>query len=133
VLLTSAGVLLRSLWQFESVPLGMSTEHVVVGAVSLSRQHYGTPAQQQQFWEQLESRVARIPDVRSFSIFFFLTPRGRTRSTLLASLSTPGRGPAASEGTGGMVVWRAITPGYFETLGIPIVRGRSFTEDDRNR
>ena len=39
---------------------------------------------------------------------------------------------APAEGTGGMVTWRAVTPGYFAALGIPILRGRGFQEQDRD-
>jgi len=131
VLLAAAGLLLRSLWQLQSVPLGMSSEQVVLANVSLGRLHYATPAQQQQFWETLESRIARMPDVSAFSISDTVPPAGGIRSTLLAAIKIDGRGPAASEGTGGSVAWRGVTPGYFETLGIPIVRGRVFTEADR--
>ena len=130
VLLSAAGVLLRSLWQMQSVPLGMSSEHVVVASVSLGRQHYNTPAQQQQFWEDLESRVARIPDVRSFAISDSLPPMGGVRSNLLANIDVEGR-PPFTDGTGGSVAWRGVTAGYFETLGIPILRGRAFNEEDR--
>src|SRR5262249_16248853 len=43
---------------------------------------------------------------------------------------TEGHEPFA-EGTGGMVAWRAITPGYFAALDTPMWRGRAFTEEDR--
>ena len=46
-------------------------------------------------------------------------------------IDVEGRPPAA-EGTGGMVIWRAVTPGYFSVLGVPIVRGRGFDKGDRN-
>ena len=132
VLLAAAGVLLRSLWQMQSVPLGMSTENVVVGHISLGKLRYGNDAQQQQFWEELESRVARTPDVTAFAISDSVPPAGGIRGTLLANLSIAGRPPVAAQGTGGSVVWRGVTPGYFEALGIPVVRGRGFSESDRN-
>ncbi len=53
------------------------------------------------------------------------------RSTIFASIILEGR-PRFAEGTGGMVGWRAVTPGYFSALRIPILRGRAFEESDRN-
>jgi len=51
-------------------------------------------------------------------------------STIHAGIEIEGR-PRFAEGTGGMVAWRAVTPGYFSALGIAILRGRAFEEDDR--
>jgi ABC-type antimicrobial peptide transport system permease subunit len=52
---------------------------------------------------------------------------------IYASLEVQGRGKLAADGTGGMVVIRQVTPGYFAALGIPITKGRGFTEDDRRQ
>ena len=40
--------------------------------------------------------------------------------------------PPLTGGTGGMVAWRWVTPGYFNALNIPIVRGHAFTEEQRS-
>jgi predicted permease len=128
VLMASAALLLKSLWRLQSVPLGMSAEHVVVADVTLGKSRYATPAQVQQFWDELQQRVGRIPDVRAFTFTDSLPPSGMTRNMLLAAIDTaetPG-----VEGTGGSVTWRKVSPGYFETLQIPLVRGRGFTEAD---
>lgn len=130
VLLASAGMLLRSLWKIQSVPLGLETEHVITAEFVLSRLGYGEDARQHQFFDELETRLARIPGVGSFAISDSLPPSGGTRGRLLASIQVEGR-PAFDKGTGGLITWRYITPGYFATLGIPIVRGRAFDENDR--
>jgi predicted permease len=52
------------------------------------------------------------------------------RNRPFAAIQVEGQ-PPFQQGTGGMVVWRFVTPGYFSTLNIPIIRGRKFTEQDR--
>jgi putative ABC transport system permease protein len=130
VLLTSAGMLLRSLWRLESVPLGLDSEHVITAEFTLGRQNYSSPARQLQFFENLEARVHGIPGLNAAAITDSLPPSGGMRSRPLATLHAEGR-PPISEGTGGMVVWRFVTPDYFAALGIPIVGGRAFSEEDR--
>ncbi len=130
VLLTGAGMLLRSLWKIESVPLGMQTEHVITAEFVLGRQGYSKDTRQLQFFDDLESRLAKIPGLQSFAISDSLPPSGVTRARPLVAIQVEGRPPVA-EGTGGMITWRYVTPGYFATLGIPIVRGRAFREEDR--
>jgi hypothetical protein len=49
---------------------------------------------------------------------------------IFSRIEVEGR-PAATQGTGGMVSWRTVTPGFFSALRIPIRRGRAFSEDDR--
>ena len=56
VLLAGAGMLLRSLWKIQSVPLGMETEHVITAEFVLGRQGYSEEARQHQFFNGLEAR-----------------------------------------------------------------------------
>ncbi len=130
ILLTGAGLLLRSLWRLEAAPLGMDTEHVVTARFVLGRQRYATPARQLAFFDELERRLSSAPGVEAAAIADSLPPSGGMRGRPLASIEIDGR-PRRPEGTGGMVGWRFVTPGYFDALHIPIVRGRTFTENDR--
>ncbi len=130
VLLAGAGMLLRSLWKLESVPLGLGSEHVVTVEFSLGKLRYSQGARQLRFFEDVEARIRRIPGAASVAISDSIPPSGGIRGRPLAAIRVEGR-PPMTEGTGGMVVWRYVTPDYFQTLGIPIVRGRSFVEQDR--
>jgi predicted permease len=130
VLLSGAGLLLRSLWNRESVPLGMNGDHVITAAFSLGRQRYADPARQLAFFTELDRRLAALPGAQAAAITDSLPPKGGSRGRLLASIQLEGR-PPRPEGSGGIVAWRYVTPGYFSALGIPIRRGRGFTEEDR--
>ena len=129
ILLTSAGLLLRSLWNLQNDPLGMRAENVVTASLVLSPQRYAQDARQIAFFEELEKRLSRLPGGTA-AVSDSLPPSGAVRARPIAAMQTPGR--ASLEGSGGMVIWRYVTPGYFAALGIPIVRGRSFTEEDRS-
>jgi putative ABC transport system permease protein len=130
VLLASAGMLLRSLWKIESIPLGLEAEHVITADFVLGREGYSDEKRQIQFFNSLEARLNKLPGVTSSAISDSLPPSGGTRGRLLASLEVEGQ-PPFEKGTGGLIMWRYVTPGYFSALGIPIVRGRGFTEEDR--
>jgi putative ABC transport system permease protein len=132
VLLSGAGLLLRTLWNIQTVPLGMQTESVMSTSVTLGLQRYRQPEQQFVFFEELESRMHRLPGISNFALTDSvpLMPGG-SRYHIFAGLEVRGQ-PHIVEGTGGNVTWRSITPDYFTTLGIPILRGRSFREEDRD-
>jgi putative ABC transport system permease protein len=131
VLLTGAGLLLRSLWELESVPLGMETDHVVAARFVLGPQHYGQPEQQIAFFNELERRLTAAPGVDRAAISDSIPPIGGMRGRPLWSMEVEGQA-RRPEGTGGMVAWRFVTPEYFRVLGVPILRGRLFTEQDRD-
>ncbi len=130
VLLTGAGLLLRSLWKLESVPSGMQTQRVMTAHFVLGRQSYGRESDQLAFFNELERRLASAPGVEAVAIADSVPPSGGTRSRPLATIEVSGK-PRRPEGTGGMVAWRYVTPAYFAALGIPIRRGRGFSQQDR--
>ena len=126
VLLTGAGLLLRSLWNLEKVPLGMDTQQTVAAQFVI-----GKGSNELEFFERLESRLGELPGHPTFAISDTIPPYGGSRSRPFFVLDVEGR-PPYPEGSGGMVGWRYITPGYFAAMGIPMVRGRAFTEQERD-
>lgn len=129
ILLTCAGLLLRSLWNLERAPIGMSTDNVLTETVALARYRYPQPAQQIAFLTTLKTRLGSVPGVTSVAISDSLPPAGQMRSTILTAVEPEGR-PPMPEGTGGPVAWRAVTPEFFRVLSIPVVRGRGFEAQD---
>ncbi|HTZ48105.1 MAG TPA: ABC transporter permease [Verrucomicrobiae bacterium] len=131
VLLTGAGLLLRSLWKIQSVPIGLEAQHVVAAQISLAEHSYPDRAQQLAFYRELEERLNRVPGITLVALSDSLPPSGQSRATFYASIEVSGRAQTA-EGTGGMVGFRMVTPNYFPALQIRIVHGRGFTEADRS-
>jgi predicted permease len=131
ILLTGASLLLRSLWNLQNQPLGMRTDSVLTASITLGQKSYGEPARQLAFFEELEARLSGLPGVTQLALSDSLPPGGPARSTIYSVIDVRGRARSA-EGTGGMVTWRSVTPAYFAALGIPILRGRAFQEQDRD-
>jgi predicted permease len=130
VLVTGAGLLLRSLWNLESVQLGIERDHVMTAKFVLGRQRYNSGAEQLAFFDNLERRLGALPGVSAAAISDSLPPSGGTRGRPFSTIEVPGKA-RLPEGTGGMVSWRYITPDYFQALGITIRRGRRFGDEDR--
>jgi len=130
MLLTGAGLLLRSLWNMQSAPLGLDAGHVVTARFILGKERYGNDQRQIAFFGELEQRLASVPGAEASAITDSVPPTGGTRGRPLNTIEIEGRA-RPPEGTGGMAPWRFVSPGYFATLRIPIVRGRGFIEQDR--
>jgi putative ABC transport system permease protein len=128
-LLTGAGLLGRALWSFQQKPLGMETQQVFTASLSLSAQRYPQPVQQLAFAEQLEERLRSAPGMGVVSVADSFPPNVPQRSRMAMGLRIDGRQPDPA--ISGRVVWRAVSPDYFHALGIRILRGRPFQEEDR--
>ncbi|MCU1236741.1 MAG: hypothetical protein JWP63_4708 [Candidatus Solibacter sp.] len=130
ILLTGAGLLLRSLWNLERVPLGIESHHVMTAKFVIGRQRYPNAAAQLAFFDELERRLRTVPGVTAAAVSDSLPPSGGVRGRPFSTIAVEGKAPMP-QGTGGMVVWRYITPDYFRALGIAIRRGRGFGDEDR--
>jgi putative ABC transport system permease protein len=131
VLLAGAGLLIRSLDNLERAPLGMDSSGVITATIALNPRLYSEMSRRETFFGNIEQRLRQLPGVKTFAMSDSLPPSGSEEANIYANIEVPGR-PHTPKGTGGMVGYRTVTPGYFSTLGIPILRGRNFTEADRS-
>jgi len=132
VLLSSAATFVQALIHQLQTPLGMRAEHTLVAEINLHRERYPDRPQQLHFFEALEDRLRQIPGVQAVAVTDAVPPEGRAMTTIFSTIQVEGRPADTGSPTGGMVVHRQVTPDYFAILGIPILQGRAFTEDDRN-
>jgi predicted permease len=130
VLLSGASLLAHSLWNLETQPLGFQPERVVAASFSLNRQRYGSAARQDGFYGELERQLAGIPGVTAFALSDTIPPGGGVHGRPFSNIRIAGNAPLPEQG--GMVAFRYVTPGYFRVLGIPILAGRDFTENERS-
>ncbi len=130
ILLAGASLLVRSFASLESQQLGVRTRGVVTAAIALNRYRYTTPQAQMQFFLDAEESVRKLPGVLTVGLSDTVPPGGFRRDHIYSIMAVQGR-PPMSGGTEGMVAWRWVTPDYFKALGIPIVRGRAFTQEQR--
>lgn len=144
VLLCAGGLLVRSLDLLIGTKTGMDVANVLTMYVGLPEKKYGE-AQRVEFFRQVLERVKVLPGVESAAAAGSLPVVGAPLQDGVfhvrgAPLRFPSQDPIrglrisdASSGslTGPFAKIRVATPGYFKTLGIPIVRGRDFTEADQ--
>jgi putative ABC transport system permease protein len=124
MLLAGAGLLIRSLERLANVDPGVRTQGVLAFHVGLLPARSGNPAYVVSFFKELRERLAGVPGVAAVGLASRLPLSGEDHSNgfrLMGEVPTPGHEHSAQD--------RAVTPGYFRTLGIP-VRGREFTDAD---
>jgi len=126
VLLTGAVLMSESLLRLQSVDLGFKPQRVAAFDVSLDGTRYQTADRQRQFYRQARERLRSVPGVRAVAAISNLPLGGSENLTFFFAegASPPAVGEAPFAET------RIVTPGYFETLGVPLVGGRDFTDHD---
>ena len=127
VLLTGAALLLRSFDRLTSVAPGFDPNGVLAWRVSLPQKQYGDDPHVTNFYDALLDKLEAQPGVRSAGLVQTLPMQG----DYVLSFDIRGRAPALPN-QGPSANYRAVSPGYFAALGVPLLKGRVFTRSDRS-
>ncbi|HKW88960.1 MAG TPA: ABC transporter permease [Candidatus Acidoferrales bacterium] len=130
ILVIGAVLFLDTLRNLDAVPLGMSTNHIITAEITLG-QAYGQSGAASEFFDRLETGLRNLPGVTGVAVSDSLPPTGGGRAHQLVDIRVAGR-PPFPRGTGGLVGWCVVTPGYFQMLGIPVLEGRGFIASDQD-
>jgi putative ABC transport system permease protein len=129
VLLIGAGLLIKSFYRLLQVNPGFTPEHVLTIDLSLTDTRYPTPQQKSEFFLRVLRRVESLPGVRSAALADSL-PLSPYQGFLMMSPNRLRTSAEVSSSTMVMVKRLTVSPGYFYTLGIPVLKGRTFTDQD---
>jgi putative ABC transport system permease protein len=127
ILLAGAGLTLKSFWHAQNAPLGFNPHGVVNFEISLPDAKYHKDEQKDAFWTQLLERAQRIRGVE-FAAISANSPFDDNEWDSYFHLTgtppiPPGQQPSAEVSS--------VSPDYFRVLGMPILRGRGFSPEDR--
>lgn len=129
VLLTGAALLVRSFQRIEEQELGFTSRGVMTAQIALPEFRYNTNAKWMEFHLQVEQAVRRLPGVTAVAFSDSVPPGGWHGDTRSSDITVEGR-PRPAPDEPGMFVTRRVTPEYFRALGIPVIRGRGFTDEE---
>ncbi|HYK37340.1 ABC transporter permease [Alloacidobacterium sp.] len=128
VLLIGTGLLLRSYAKLRSSDLGCITQNVLTMNFNLPEAQYTQLTQRISFFETLLMRVRNLPGVRAAGLIFSVVPGdgyGGDRGFVIPEH------PPLPQGKYQYAMNRWVNPGYFAAIGIPILHGRTFNDDQR--
>jgi putative ABC transport system permease protein len=125
VLVISAGLVIKSLLLLQAVNPGIRPNNVLTMRVALSSRR---GLQAVYYYQELLRRIGRIPGVESVGAISHLPLSGA-----MAFVDFTIDGKPAAPGEDRSTHFRAISPDYFRTMGIPLLKGRDFTEQDNER
>ncbi len=124
VLLAGSGLLIRSLIHLETLPPGFNPKEVMTAKASLDDARYHDPAAFDQLCRESVAAMQQIPGIERAAAGLSI-PYERALNDGITLPSGPNAGQLAITG------FAYVTPGYFETLEIPLRAGRTFTSADR--
>jgi predicted permease len=126
VLLIGSGLLIRSLARLSTVDLGFDSENLLTGQLQIQIPDYPTPEERNRFFASLQEEIGALPGVEGISLINKLPILSPWQDWAIWPV---GEDPAPGErGLSAMARW--VPPGYFETMGIPVLSGRDISRAD---
>ena len=125
VLLVGAGLLIQSFVRLQQVALGFDPRDVLTFNVAMPTDGTTAPQHIATFYQQLTERLKALPGVANASVVFQLPLSGSGATT---GLTIEGKPAHPSDRPNAVI--HMVDPEYFRTMGIPLVKGRTFTERD---
>jgi len=126
-LAVGAGLMLKSLWQLNRIDAGFRTERLLTLHPLPPDTRYPEQTQRREYFRRVTERIATLPGVEAVEGVF---PLPMTRTRLAVTYEAEGH-PLGADDRPPYGDYNAVTAGYFEALGIPVLEGRGFTDHDR--
>jgi putative ABC transport system permease protein len=126
VLLTGAGLMIKSFYRLTGVDPGFQPDKTLTMRMQLSGEKYGDSVKRRAFYDQMLQQLQSIPGVQSAGV---ITQLPLATQGLSFSFSLEGQPPLPSANLP-QAAFRVISQDYFRAIGIPLMRGRSFTPQD---
>ena len=126
VLLAGSGLLIRSLYSLLSVDPGFRPDHVLVAAVDIADSEEGDMSRQVQIFERIVQRVEALPGVKVAATASFIPFSENSSEMVFYSDDRP----IPQKGQFPDALHKIASPGYFQAMGIPLLKGRVFDASD---
>ena len=136
VLLIGAALLIQTLFRLQRTELGFAPKGVLTFQLAPPTTKYPLDTKAPQFYRALIDALQAIPGVHGAAVSSGIPfGNGSYTSTPMTPMTpmTPIGPSALPPDTGVSVDWRIVSPGYFRTMGVPLLRGRDFTDADNSR
>jgi putative ABC transport system permease protein len=128
ILLTGAGLLMQSVLNFGSAPLGFATDNVTVAGGTLPRDRYRDPEKKAGLYDEIQRTIARLPGVENSTIASSAPPYGLGLDAIEVQGKSVPRDLQLHD-----VGQSAVGPAYFKALMIPVKAGRAFDARDQRQ
>jgi putative ABC transport system permease protein len=126
VLLIGCGLMLRAFWKLQQVNVGFDPNHLLTMRITLPGAAYGDNLKVESFWSRLKEETSRLPGVK-MAIAAGLPPirRPNVNTTDIEGFVQKEGGPVRE-----IDFYQVVSEDYFETMGIPLIEGRTFDSHD---